>query len=401
MVYSLGHKIKNLFQNFHASYAWRIIVGSYMVAIVGGLTWFVYDQFLAQKYLLTEIEASQKQIEELSEIAKQYELLKSDDQVVKNASLSAEIDSIHKTYQDGAKMFEERADLSIVGSKVAVIDRELARFLGLLSDKKWEQADEQAKKVRAEIEKVVIANTPRLTAVQSGGQANASNTLPNSGYARQKVTTERGEFVVSMVVAPGARVVIETASDSDCSDNCPTKSLAEHVSASGGFAGINGAYFCPPDYPQCQGKVNSFDTLAVNGRSKAVLNRANNVYSTVPLVAAYGSSLSFYDQTVQWGADASGGGGLANYPRLLRDGNVATEQDNGKGTRGFIGTKDGAIVIGHIYSASFADAAVTLKTLGLQNALNLDGGGSSALWADGGYKVGPGRSLPTAIILVR
>ena len=136
MVYSLGHKIKNLFQNFHASYAWRIIVGSYMVAIVGGLTWFVYDQFLAQKYLLTEIEASQKQIEELSVIAKQYELLKSDDQVVKNASLSAEIDSIHKTYQDGAKLFEERADLAVVGSKVAVIDRELAKFLGLLSDKK-------------------------------------------------------------------------------------------------------------------------------------------------------------------------------------------------------------------------------------------------------------------------
>ena len=132
-----------------------------------------------------------------------------------------------------------------------------------------------------------------------------------------------------------------------------------------------------------------------------MLNRANNVYSTVPLVAAYGSSLSFYDQTVQWGADASGGGGLANYPRLLRDGNVATEQDNGKGTRGFIGTKDGAIVIGHIFSASFADAALTLKTLGLQNALNLDGGGSSALWADGGYKVGPGRSLPNAVVLVR
>lgn len=228
-----------------------------------------------------------------------------------------------------------------------------------------------------------------------------NNNLPASGYSRQSVSTERGTFTIAMVVAAGARAVIETASDSDCSDNCPTKSLAEHVAKSSGFAGINGAYFCPPDYPKCQGKTNSFDTLAVNGRSKAVLNRANNVYSTVPLVAAYGTSLTFYDQTVQWGADGSGGGGIANYPRLLRDGNIANSEENGKGTRGFIGIKDGAIVIGHIFPASFADTAEVLKTLGLQNALNLDGGGSSALWSDGGYKVGPGRGLPTAIVLVR
>ena len=57
-------------------------------------------------------------------------------------------------------------------------------------------------------------------------------------------------------------------------------------------------------------------------------------------------------------------------------------------------------MIGHVYSASFADTAEVLKTLGLQNAMNLDGGGSTALWFDG-YKAGPGRSLPTAIVLVK
>jgi hypothetical protein len=312
--------------------------------------------------------------------------------------LSKEINNIQKTYEEGAKLFEDRADLVITVGKVSAVDIALAKFLRLLGDRDWSGASEQAKKVRAEIDKIVIANTPKVATVAN---APASNAAPGSGYARQKVSTGRGDFVVSLVVAPGARAVIETAGDSDCADNCPTKSLAEHVAASGGFAGINGAYFCPPDYPQCQGKVNSFDTLAVNGRSKAVLNRANNVYSAVPLVAAYGTNLSFYDQTVQWGADTSSGGGLANYPRLLRDGSVATTQENGKGTRGFIGMKDGAIVIGHVFAASFADTAEVLKTLGLQNALNLDGGGSSALWADGGYKVGPGRSLPTAIVLVR
>ncbi len=380
------------------STAWNILIASYLIAIVGGLGLSLWQQQESERTLVAQITESNQVATDLTLIADQYELLKNDDQIAKNASLSAELESIYQTYNQGAKLFEERADLIVTGGKVSTVDKELAKFLRYLGDKKWQEAREQAAKVQAEIDKIVVANIPKVSVPVN---APASNTLPGSGYTRQKVATPRGEFVVSMVVAPGARAVIETAGDSDCSDNCPTKSLAEHVAASGGFAGINGAYFCPPDYAQCQGKVNSFDTLAVNGRTKAVLNRANNVYSTVPLVAAYGFSLSFYDQTVQWGADTSSGGGLANYPRLLRDGMIATEQENGKGTRGFIGVKDGAIVIGHIYGASFADSAVVLQTLGLQNALNLDGGGSSALWVDGGYKVGPGRSLPTAIVLVR
>jgi hypothetical protein len=317
---------------------------------------------------------------------------------VKIKELSQEIANIQRTYEEGAHLFEQRADLFVTAGKISAVDIALAKFLRLLGDRDWSGAAGQAKKAQAEIDKAVIASTPKLVVPVN---APASNTLPGSGYTRQKVNTSRGDFVISMVVAPGARAVVETASDSDCANNCPTKSLAEHVSASGGFAGINGSYFCPPDYAQCQGKVNNFDTLAVNGRTKAVINRANNVYSTVPLVAAYGSSLSFYDQSVQWGVDTSAGGGLANYPRLLRDGGIANTQDNGKGTRGFIGMKDGAIVIGHVFAASYGDTAEVLKTLGLQNAMNLDGGGSSALWADGGYKVGPCRSLPTAIVLVR
>lgn len=390
--------LKLAMDRFYTNFPWKMLLACYVIAITGGLSWFAYDQYHASTLLIASVSDSRTRIEELNTLALEYENLKADDQVVKNLELAKEIDNIHKTYAEGAKLFEERADLVITVGKVNTVDKELAKFLSLLADKKWQEAQEQTQKVQSEIDKIVAANVSKVATIAN---APASNTAPSSGYSRQKVTTGRGEFVVSMVVAPGARAVIETASDSDCADNCPTKSLADHVRASSGFAGINGAYFCPPDYPQCQGKVNSFDTLAVNGRSKAVLNRANNVYSTVPLVASYGTSLSFYDQTVQWGADGSGGGGLANYPRLLRDGSVATTQENGKGTRGFVGMKDGAIVIGHIFAASFADTAEVLKTLGLQNALNLDGGGSSALWADGGYKVGPGRGLPTAIVLVR
>lgn len=388
--------IKRVLYNFYVSGAWRILVASYLVAIVGGLSWMIFDQQVAQSALVAEVNSGQAIVTSLNEKAQELANLQADDQVVKNKELSQEIANIQKTYEEGATLFERRADLT---GKTTEIDKALAKFLNLLSDRKWSEASEQSKKVVVEIEKNIAANTPKVTTPAITAESN--NALPGSGYSRQKVSTGRGEFVISMVSAPGAKVVVETASDSDCSDNCPTKSLAEHIAASHGFAGINGAYFCPPDYPKCQGKVNSFDTLAMNGRTKAALNRANNVYSVVPLMAAYGNNLSFYDQTVQWGVDSGSTGALANHPRLLRDSNVATGDDSGKGVRGFIGKKDNVIVIGHVYSASLLDTAEVLKTLGLQNALNLDGGGSTALWYEGAYKAGPGRSLPTAIVLVK
>lgn len=393
--------IQSIFYSFYASSAWRLLIGIYTFALVGGLGLSLVQQTSVEQTLVAEVTTTQEAVDNLSDIAAQYEQLKNEDQVMRNASLSAEIKAIGETYEDGSQLFEQRADLAVTGAKTRDIDLALASFLSLLGKKDYTAARLQITAVQKLIDKVIADSVPKPPSAPSVAQAPVNNTAPGSGYSRQKVSTSRGEFVISMYVAPGARAVVETASDSDCADNCPTKSLAEHIAASGGFAGINGAYFCPPDYPRCQGKVNSFDTLAVNGRTKAVLNRANNVYSVVPLAAMYGTNISFYDQTVQWGVDTSGGGAIANYPRLVRDGSAATTEENGKGTRGFIGTKDGAIVIGHVFAASFGDTAEVLRTLGLNNALNLDGGGSSALWSDGGYKTGPGRSLPTAIVLVR
>lgn len=401
MTSRFARRIQSLFYSFYASTAWRVLIGVYAFALVGGLGISLYQQANTEKALVAEVGTVQQAVENLSGIAEEYEKLKNEDQVARNASLSAEIAAIGDTYDKGSALFEQRADLAVTGAKTRDIDLALAKFLHLLGDTDYTAADEQISAVQKLIDKVIADSVPKPPAALSVAQAPVNNSAPGSGYSRQKVSTARGDFVISMYVAPGARAVVETAGDTDCTDNCPTKSLAEHVAASGGFAGINGAYFCPPDYPRCQGKVNSFDTLAVNGRTKAVLNRANNVYSSVPIAAMYGTSISFYDQTVQWGVDTSSGGAIANYPRLVRDGSAATSEENGKGTRGFIGVKDGAVVIGHVFAASFGDTAEVLRTLGLQNALNLDGGGSSALWADGGYKTGPGRSLPTAIVLIR
>lgn len=386
-----------VFTRFFQSGAWRLVLLSYTLALVGGLGLTLWQEVQSKKALVAEVQDASATLTTLSETARQFEQLKQEDQVTKNASLSAELTSLTRVYQDGEQLFERRADLVASQAKTKEIDVALAHFLGFLADKNYIGAASQSAVVDKLIDKTLVAAVPAVPAAAAA----PSNALPADGYSRQKVSTPRGEFVISMVVATGVRAMVETASESDCMDNCPTKSLAEHVAAAGGFAGINGAYFCPPDYPRCQGKTNSFDTLAVSGRTHAVLNRANNVYSTVPLVAFYGTRISFYDRTVDWGIDTSSQGALANHPRLLRGGSVATEDASGKGTRGFVAQKDDRIVIGHVYAASLADTAEVLRTLGLSDALNLDGGGSSALWYQGGYKAGPGRGLPTAIVLVK
>src|SRR3990167_2150070 len=49
-------------------------------------------------------------------------------------------------------------------------------------------------------------------------------------------------------------VVTDTAGDNDCANDCFTKPLASYVKEQGGRGGMNGTYFCPPDYSWCRSK---------------------------------------------------------------------------------------------------------------------------------------------------
>lgn len=200
------------------------------------------------------------------------------------------------------------------------------------------------------------------------------------------------------------KVIADTASDSDCSNDCPVLSLADYVSRNGAFAGINGSYFCPADYPSCAGKTNSFDTLLMN-KNKHYFNSDNNVYSTVPAAIFSASSARFVSRSLEWGRDTGVDAVIANYPLLVAGSNINfTEAPNepkfgGKAARTFIAAKGNTVYIGIVYGASMGDSAKVLKAMGMDGALNLDQGGSTALWS-GGYKAGPGRNIPNAILFV-
>jgi len=244
--------------------------------------------------------------------------------------------------------------------------------------------------------------TPKPTSVP----VSVNNTPPGSGYSRQSVKSDKGTFTVAIVSVDmgSTKVIVDTASSGDCSNDCPVLSLGEYVSRNGAYAGVNGSYFCPASYESCVGKTNSFDTLLMN-KDKVYFNSDNNVFSTVPAVIFGYGTIRFVGQSLEWGRDTSADSVLANYPMLVQGGNIAyAGSGDGKltsrGGRSFVGATGSTIYIGVVFSATVEESAYTLHAMGIQNALNLDDGGSTALWS-GGYKVGPGRSLPNAILFVQ
>jgi len=340
----------------------------------------------------------------LNSLQKELATLKNEDQYKVNQELKEKIKKSEDTYTKAISSYEKLVNLRAQKQDTKDLDTLLAEALGNLSKLNYASAQAQLADLNTKIEK--IETTVAQKAAPSQVAATVSNTAPGSGYSYQAVKTDAGTFNVALVAADlnSTRVIVDTASDSDCGNNCPTLPLATYVSRSGAFAGINGPFFCPAEYPTCAGKTNSFDTLLMN-KNKYYFNSSNNVYSAVPLVYFSGNSMGVRGQSLDWGRDTGVDSVIANYPLYISGGNnnfggSSDPKINSVGARTFIANKGSTAYIGIVYNASSANAALVLKTLGMDNALGLDQGGSTALW-HGGYKAGPGRSLPSAILFVK
>ena len=141
-------------------------------------------------------------------------------------------------------------------------------------------------------------------------------------------------------------------------------------------------------------------------KNKVYFNSANNVYSTVPAVIFSGSSARFVGRSLEWGRDTGVDSVIAMWPLLVSNGTVVfsgndVAKQSSKGPRSFIGTTGAKVYIGVVYNATVADEAKVVRALGIDNALHLDDGGSTALWSSGRYIAGPGRNTPFGILLVR
>ena len=229
---------------------------------------------------------------------------------------------------------------------------------------------------------------------------------PSPAPVPQSSSTSTGaNYTVATFNLGSITVVTDSANDDDCSNNCPAKPLAQYVAENGGRAGINGTYFCPPDYGWCSGKVNTYDFPVWNNRKKKWMRPDTLFWNGRGMMVFRGGSAQFFSCAACVGAPSDITGGIVNYPALIANGKTVLDEgsltDNlkiTKGTRSAIGFRQGKLFLVVARSANMGDLVNIFHALGATDALNLDGGGSSALY-DSGYKAGPGRNLPNAVII--
>lgn len=230
---------------------------------------------------------------------------------------------------------------------------------------------------------------------------------PGAGLSTISVATSLGNFRATVLAfnLGNTKIITDSASDNDCADNCPVNSLAAFVAKNGGFAGINGTYFCPVTYPDCAGKTNSFDFPIYNSRLNHWINGGNLFWNSRSLFYVDGSGAHYLQNAKDFGGSLSAG--IVNFPGLLEGGNVQidsnqsglSDKQKAVGTKVGIGLKDSQNVYVVVASSvNMHQFAHVFKSLGASGALNLDTGGSLAMIYSGRYIFGPGRDLPNAII---
>lgn len=402
------------------------IVTAILVATVGFSVWQWQEIKRIESEKYNQEVVLQQTTGLLSQVRTELETLQNSDPHKTNSDLQKRIELIESTYQDLIVLYETIDDFengNYPEEQITELRKLFANLLDLTAQRDYEAVltefektntviaeyeAQHAKKLLAEAQQATQTQQPggtgtTTTATTQTVSAPASNQPPANGYARQVVNSDAGQFTVSIVAGDlsSTRVIVDTASGSDCANDCPVLSLADYVARNGAYAGINASYFCPASYPSCAGKTNSFDLLAMN-KDKVYFNSDNNVYSNNPGVIFSPGSVRFIGAVSGWGRDTSIDSMISNYPLMISGGNVVfgggSDPTFGvKGNRSFVSNRGGTVYIGVVHSATIAEAALVLKALGMENALNLDDGGSTALWF-GGYKVGPGRALPNVIL---
>lgn len=378
----------------------------FSIVTVGVLTSIRYFQiFQSQSNTkISQLSVSKNLLDlQIASLEASYSALQNTDQVKVNKVLNTEIAQIRQTYSASIDVYEKLLKLRETFPKTDIYDQTFAKIIMLLSKGQYLEAQAQIAKLNLDLDK---KNQDLAASFKVPVNIKESSSPPNSGYSRQLVKTDIGDFVVDIISADlkTTKVVVDTSSDKDCKNDCPVNMLSEFASRSGAFAAINGPYFCPATYPSCVGKTNSFDTLLMN-KNKVYFNSDNNVYSSVP-AAIFSTSSRFVAQSSEWGRDTGIDSVIAGQPLLVFNGESKFAGDgdvkkSSTGSRSFIGATDSTVYIGVVHNASVAQASIVIAKMGIRNAVNLDSGASTGLWLNGKSIITPSRATPFGILFVK
>ncbi len=233
------------------------------------------------------------------------------------------------------------------------------------------------------------------------------------------LVTTRGKFTVQVVAAslrnPKLHVATLTNTKGDCKDNCPVAPLIKYVQRLKGFAGVNGTYFCPADYAACRNQDGSYFWMVYNSIHGTLVNQKQNRFNRGPLLAFDTENhWHFWREAKDWpglaGFEAqyetkltalisSGPALVIGKKVVVTASELDTKQRTVKSARSAVGLKGNNIYFLVGSGATVLDMGAIAAAFGMEYAINLDGGGSSALVFNNQYRVGPGRNIPNAIIL--
>ncbi len=247
-----------------------------------------------------------------------------------------------------------------------------------------------------------------------------SRAAVDSGYESIAVDTGAGIISVQLIRinlgSQGLEVKSLSAADYDCKDNCPVQSVGSYVQEVGGFAGINGSYFCPADYASCANEDGSYYWMWYDSVADVFINSYQNQFNQGPVIAFdTDNNFHFFRYAKDWPGKATFeannnttlAAAISNGPGLVYEGQlIVSESDlddkqrTVKSNRSGIGFKNGNVYLAVARSATVMDLGRAMLAMGMTHAMNLDGGGSSALYHRGSYIVGPGRNIPNALVFV-
>ena len=342
-------------------------------------------------------------------LQKDVENLAKENIALKHENLRKQLDSYnqivgkYEAVKDKSKIYKKQ------GVKVGSVKTGLQAAIDLILGKKYKDADKKLTALDNELEKLFKAKQ-RADALAAAKKAKAAApkpcTIPTSGYCRLSIKTGNGAFTIHVVAVDlnSKTPVTDTANSSDCFSNCPAKSLLSYLTSNGASSGMNGTYFCPPDYASCAGKVNSFDFPVYNSRLRKWINEDKLFWSNRAMLAFTSGGHKFYPLSSTYSSLSGLKAAIVNFPGLVSSGKnivnnyTLTSAQLVKSYRGGIGVRGKTLYMVVAQSATVKDLAAIFMAIGVNDALNLDGGGSSALIYNGSYKFGPGRALPNAIV---
>ncbi len=243
----------------------------------------------------------------------------------------------------------------------------------------------------------------------------------DSGWESLTVPTEVGVVSVRLIRINLKDTNLQIRSLTDVSGermnaSGPVRSLKSYVDQVSGFAGINGSYFCPSDYSWCAGKEGSYYWMWYDSLKGTYANSYQNQFNPGPVVAFDTQNrLHFFKTAKDWPGQSafealnntklqaliSNGPGLIfeNQMTVTPD-QLDTKQRTTKSNRSGLGFKGDNIYLVASSSSTVMDLGYAMKAMGMEYAVNLDGGGSTALYYNGQYGVGPGRNLPNSLVFI-